>query len=202
MDEKEPIGIKFSTVLIIIAVIMIIAIGGLIYLNSISKNDEVIETQSRTEIDSEELEDSEEENEIPEEDTNENMSNSVSSDNDIEEEETLKIGEYVIQGMQLSPGDDETYGIESIDIKENNKFSVNLPLGTSYEGTYTVQGEKIVCTATKQGEAEGGGETTENIEEIEFLFDIIDEENLEYVGANSDKSYFSLTEGKTYSLKN
>ena len=207
MEEKQPIGIKFSTVLIIIAIIAILAIGGLIYLNAISKNDDenLIETQSNTNTysrESEKLEENEVQNEIAEENTNEVASNSVASESAEEDEETITTGKYVIKGMELSPDSDETYGIESIDIQKNNKFSINLPLGTSYQGTYTVQEEKIVCIATKQGETEGGEETTENIEEIEFIFEIVNEESLEYIGANSDKTYFELTEGKTYTLEN
>ena len=205
MEEKQPIGIKFSTVLIIIAIIVILAIGGLIYLNSISKNDDenLVETQSNTySRESEKIEENEVQNEIFEENTNEVASNSVVSESAEEDEETITTGKYVIKGMELSPDSDETYGIESIDIQKDNKFSINLPLGTNYQGTYTVQEEKIVCIATKQGENEGGEETTENIEEIEFIFEIVNEKSLEYIGANSDKSYFELTEGKTYTLEN
>ena len=208
MEEKKPIGIKFSTVLIVIAIIIVLAIGGLIYLNSISQTDEenLIETQSNTDVDSEEeIEENEIEN--SEETTNaltnesENTENVEKDEEVVEDEETIKTGKYVIQGMEVSPDSDETYGIESVDIQKDNKFLINLPLGTSYQGTYTVQGEKIVCIASKQGETEGGEETTENIEEIEFIFEIVNNESLEYIGSNSDESYFELTEGKTYALE-
>lgn len=203
MEEKQPKGIKFSTVLIIIAIVIVLAIGGLIYLNSISQNDDedLLETQSTTDIETEEIE----ENEIEED--NEKTTNTLANESEDaesaeEDEETITTGKYVIQEMEISPDSDETYGIENIDIQKNNKFSINLPLGTSYQGTYTVQGEKIVCIASKQGENEGGEETAENIAEIEFIFEIVDENSLEYIGSNSEESYFELTEGKTYTLEN
>ena len=206
MEEKQPKGIKFSTVLIIIAIVIVLAIGGLIYLNSISQNDDedLLETQSTTDIETEEIE----ENEIEEdnEKTTNILANELedaeSAESAEEDEETITTGKYVIQEMEISPDSDETYGIENIDIQKNNKFSINLPLGTSYQGTYTVQGEKIVCIASKQGENEGGEETAENIAEIEFIFEIVDENSLEYIGSNSEESYFELTEGKTYTLEN
>ena len=175
----------------------------MLYLNSISQNDDedLLETQSTTDIETEEIE----ENEIEED--NEKTTNTLANESEDaesaeEDEETITTGKYVIQEMEISPDSDETYGIENIDIQKNNKFSINLPLGTSYQGTYTVQGEKIVCIASKQGENEGGEETAENIAEIEFIFEIVDENSLEYIGSNSEESYFELTEGKTYTLEN
>ena len=142
MEEKQPKGIKFSTVLIIIAIVIVLAIGGLIYLNSISQNDDedLLETQSTTDIETEEIE----ENEIEEdnEKTTNILANELedaeSAESAEEDEETITTGKYVIQEMEISPDSDETYGIENIDIQKNNKFSINLPLGTSYQGTYTV----------------------------------------------------------------
>ncbi len=200
MEEKNTITVKLSTVIIIIVLIAILFVGVIIYLKSTNKSEEnIVATQSSVEDDDEENKiQNKVENEIENETKNEVTASSVISEKPAEEvQETITEGSYVLQGMTVSP-DAESYGIGSIEIQGDNTFEVNLPLGTSYLGTYTVQENQIICTSTTQKDEEGGGEKYTTIDEIQFTFEIEDERNLIYIGSNADKSQFKLTMGKTY----
>ncbi len=190
MEKKESSKNKLATGLLIFAIVVIVlSLAYLVYFKvTDKKQNEEIETQTSENAYSGEIE-----NEV------ENETENTVFVQTIEETDNLKQGEYVIVGMEISP-DEENYGIESIEIKENNEFSINLPLGTGYLGTYSIEDNKIKCIATKQEENEGGGQKTEDIKAIEFTFEIAEEENIKYIGADSDEPEFELTKGKTYTL--
>lgn len=114
-----------------------------------------------------------------------------------EETSTLKIGTYSINEMNVSP-DEGNYGIDSIILKENNQFSVDMPLGTSYIGTYGIDGSNLICKATQQIESEGGGVSSSNINII-FTFQIVNNSKIQFLSVTNDE--LELTIGMTYSLK-
>ena len=110
---------------------------------------------------------------------------------------TLQNGNYVISGMTVTP-DEGSYGIESITISENNTFSINLPLGTSYLGTYTLDNNTITCNASQETNLEGGGSASTESTEA-FQFEIVDSSNLRFLSSTNES--LNLTVGMLYTLE-
>ena len=131
-------------------------------------------------------------NDITGENANQNTTTNLSNEN-----VNLENGNYIVQGYTVTP-DAEYYGIESITISGENEFSVNLPLGTSYVGKYTIEGNSIICNAEKETNEEGGG-YREDPSNYTFEFEIIDAENLKLTSV-SDSS-LNYTIGATYKLQ-
>ena len=188
MKKNETNKNKLATGLLIFAIIVIVvSLAYLVYFKITDKKQEKeIETQESENVYTEEIE-NEVENSTVIEQTAENTNN-------------LKQGEYYIYGMQLN-GDEESYGIQSVKIKENNEFSINFPVGTSYLGIYSIEGNIIKCVATKEENHEGG-DGVKDIKSIEFTFEKVDEESIKYVEANREQPEFQLTEGKIYKIVN
>lgn len=123
--------------------------------------------------------------------------NTTTNINNSNEKIVLEIGTYIINEMEVSP-DPENYGIYSVTLKEDNKFSVDMPLGTSYNGTYNIEGSNLICTATEESNVEGGGYSSNNTNII-FTFEIINNRKIKFLSV--DDNIFELTIGMTYSLK-
>lgn len=81
----------------------------------------------------------------------------------------------------------------------SNNFSVNFPLGTSYTGTYEIENNILICTATQEINREGGGLSSDPTNEI-FEFKVIDSNNLELYKTSNE--IFDLTIGMNYVLNN
>lgn len=109
----------------------------------------------------------------------------------------LEIGNYLLTGMTVTP-DEGNYGIESITISENNTFSINLPLGTSYLGTYTLDNNTITCNASQETNLEGGNSATTESTEA-FQFEIVDSSNLRFLSTTNES--LNLTIGMLYTLE-
>lgn len=109
---------------------------------------------------------------------------------------TLKAGTYVVQGINVTP--DENYGIESITLSADGSFSANLPLGTSYIGTYTFENNTLICTATQETNLEGGGSSNTSAN-LTFEFTIVDSEDLRF--SRTSSSDLNTTVGMIYKFE-
>ena len=181
MEEKKSKKSIVLLILLIIAIIAICVMGFFIY--SLSSEKSNIEEQLDT--------------------ANQQISDLQNEVNTLQEqinpttETTLQNGNYVINGMTVTP-DEGSYGIESITISENNTFSINLPLGTSYIGTYTIDNNTITCNANQETNLEGGGTANTELSEA-FQFEIVDSSNLRLLSASNES--LNLTVGMLYTLE-
>lgn len=210
MEDKNTIKVSLSTVFLIIAIIVIIIMGMFMFkiVGDKAKAEEKVENLngevSNLEGKVNDLQGkiNSISNTINSNNTSKNQaSNSVVSNNtttnsNVSEEKVLEKGTYIISGMEVTP-DPEKYGIYSITINENNKFSIDMPLGTSYIGSYTIEGNNIVCKATNETNQEGGGNGAKSVA-ITFKFEIIDNNNFKYI--NADTTGFELTKGMKYRI--
>ena len=211
MEEKKSRKTTILTVLLIILIAIICVMGYFIYQVQTEKENVEEELKATNEqlatlentmgkieeqINSYENETSET-NDITGENANQGNSNQNTTTNLSNENVNLENGNYIVQGYTVTP-DAEYYGIESITISGENEFSVNLPLGTSYVGKYTIEGNSIICNAEKETNEEGGG-YREDPSNYTFKFEIIDAENLKLTSV-SDSS-LNYTIGATYKLQ-
>ncbi len=180
MEEKKSKKSLILLIFLIIAIIAICVMGFFIYSISSEKSstEEQLDTANQQILD---------------------LQNQV---NTLQEQinpttETLQNGNYVINGMTVTP-DEGSYGIESITISENNNFSINLPLGTSYVGTYTLDNNTITCNATQEMNLEGGGSASTESTEA-FQFEIVDSSNLRFLSTTNES--LNLTVGMLYTLE-
>lgn len=204
MEERKTVKISLSTFFLILAIIVIVIMVYFIYkfynekrmateqvtdLNNQVSNLESTIDKLKGEIDSMS-------NTINKDSSNSSINNTINSNDIINDTIVLKIGEYVIKEINVTP-DPESYGIASVEIKENNEFKVDMPLGTSYTGTYNIEGNNLICKATKRNESEGGGSSSNNTN-ITFTFLIVNNTKIKFLSAT--ESGFELTVGMTYIL--
>lgn len=205
MKEKKPITVSLSTVFLILAIIAIIIMGIAIYLilNQKTQSDEKV-TELSSEVNKMEITINNLEKQLENETASNKEKNvttnetSTTTNTTTNTKNTVKTGEYTIDGIEVSP-DPENYGIASITIKENNKFTIDMPLGTSYDGTYSLNGSKLTCNATEEKIIEGGGDPLVTKVNYTFEFEEIANGQLKYVSTND--SEFSYTIGCTYTIK-
>ena len=198
MDEKKPLKISLSTFFLILAIIVIVVMGFFMYK---LYNEKSIATQEIADLNTEVSNLQSTVNDFQQ--RIDNISNTTSSEevtNNTPNQSSsikLQLGEYTINGMEVTP-DPDKYGISSITLEGNNNFSVDMPLGNSYIGTYKIQDNKLICTATKETNVEGGNSATKNAN-ITFEFEIISSNELKF--SNVDNKDLKLTIGMTYSIK-
>ena len=207
MDEKKPIKVSLSTFFLILAIVVIIVMGFFMYKlynekvaatqkvdnlnneidtleNTVNNFQEKIDSISNT------INSNTSNSTISSESATNNTSNEVQSVN-------LQLGEYSVTGIEVTP-DPESYGISSVTLTENNKFSVNIPLGTSYIGTYKIQDNNLICDATEETNVEGGSLTSDNTN-LTFEFEIISKNQIKFSSVNN--ANLKLTIGMIYSIK-
>ena len=198
MEQKKS---KKTTILIILLIIAIIAICVMAYFIYEINNDRIKKEEQNKEANNTITELENTENNIHSNNTtNTLLTNTVSNSTNTSSNDSISIKEgiYIVEGITVTP-DEEDYGIESITISEDNNFSVNFPLGTSYTGTYEIENNILICTATQEINREGGGLSSDPTKEI-FEFEIIDSNNLELYKTSNE--IFDLTIGMNYVLNN
>ena len=175
--EKKEYKISLSTFFLILAIIAILVMGYAIYNLS---NQKV-------------------QNDIKVADLEEKVSQLEKSENVVNKNDTkveVSLGEYYIQGMEVTPEDN---GVESIKLEKNNKVLVYLPLGTIYSGTYEIKDDIIICNISKETNSEGTdvGKSTNKKATLEFK--IINDKQLKFY-TTTDKT-IKATLNKTYCIK-
>lgn len=210
MEDKNVAKINLSTLFLIIAIIVIAIMGIFIYkLN----NDKTAEIQKSTELQSQvsilngtvsELQGKI--NNISEtintSNTNESTEKSVQSNEDITTSKTtdIKIGTYEADEEKFD-GAGVSYGDCGVTLAKNNLCSVYEGFGNSHLGTYSIEGNKLICN-TLVDRGENGGIAYSEYNMI-FEFEIINSQKIKLnkIINNSNKSFNSpgLIEGMTYS---
>lgn len=182
--EKKEYKISLSTFFLILAIIAILVMGYAIYNLSNQKVQNDIKVADLEE-------------KVSQLEKSENVVNK--NDTKLEKEEKkveVSLGEYYIQGMEVTPEDN---GVESIKLEKNNKVLVYLPLGTIYSGTYEIKDDIIICNISKETNSEGTdvGKSTNKKATLEFK--IINDKQLKFY-TTTDKT-IKATLNKTYCIK-
>lgn len=197
MEERNGIRVSLSTVLFIIALIVIIVMAYYIYVEKTNTDNE----NSTLEINAISMQKTIDElkQKI---DTTTNTTEDVLNTNNSEKLVTeLKLGTYeVIQDIE----DDSGIGYNDIGVTlaSNNLCSVYEGFGSSSIGTYSIENNKLICnTIIGRGENGGIGYSEGN---IVFEFKIMSEDELELVNVanKSNRPYndIALKSGMTYKL--
>lgn len=213
MSEKEQIKINLSTFFLILAIIVIIALIGYIYIDKSNSSKEINELKTSVSNMQKTINQSQNSIENVENtsgklidnisstinETNQETSNSNQNTNSTETS-SLKTGTYSINEEPVDPG--EGSGIESVKLSDNNKFSINLVYGgTTYSGSYIIDNDTLTCQST-QVSVEEGGYSSKSSNTI-FEFKILNNGKIKFSSVkNSDNDEeFALNVGLTYSVK-
>ena len=206
MDEKNVTKISLSTLLIIIAIIVIIVMGVFIYkLN----NDKTAEIQKSTEFQSQinslngTIDDLQGKiNNISE---IINSANNNTSQENVTTTTSLKLGAYTVDQVKLDEGgvSNEECGVRLL---ENNQFEIYMGWGAQHTGKYEIKDNNLICKSNLLTSESGG--YFEFKTDVVFTFKIINNNKLELSKIDiNDKEHErlvypdGLTVGMTYSIK-
>ena len=134
MENKKG---NVSTVFLVIAIILIVVMGGLLYMQKIESNREIAQLQKEIESISNTINSN-----------NENTSDKT-EDNEIKNEDVL--GEYVYEvPQQIKDEFGHYYDGITITLLENNKFEYYHAEGFLLKGIYSVDKSNVICNATTE----------------------------------------------------
>ena len=213
MDEKNVTKISLSTLLLIIAIIVIIVMGVFIYkLN----NDKTAEIQKSTELQAQinslngtigDLQGKI--NNISEiiNSTNNinNSTNNYTSQANVTTTTNLKLEKYSVDQVKLDEAgvSNEECGVRLL---ENNQFEIYMGWGSQHSGKYEIKDNNLICKSNLLTSESGG--YFEFKTDVVFTFKIINNNKLELSKIDiNDKEHErlvypdGLTVGMTYSIK-
>lgn len=200
-EHKSHNKVSRIIILLVIAVTIIIAIlGYLMYSQKVAADKQIADLKrSEAELQATVAELQGKFESINEISNTENESKNIAQKSENESENELLEGKYSVKGIELGP-DIENYGIESIKINPSNQFEIFFPLGTSYTGTYNIDGQNIICSATKEHNQEGNfaNDTVGKNANITFYFQTIDSKTIKYI--ESTNKSLEFTKDMNYTL--
>lgn len=197
MEEKKTVKISLSTLFLIVALIVIVAMAYYIYTEKTNTNKEISTLEINAITMRNTINDLQQKvnNNL---NTNDNESNVTNSENLVTE---LKLGSYqVTENIKDDAG--VGYDDVSVTLASNNLCSVYEGFGNSSIGTYSIENNKMICnTIIGRGENGGIGYTEGN---IVFEFEIMGEDEIKLVNVvnKSNRPYndIALKSGMTYKL--
>ena len=213
MEEKNVTKISLSTFFLILAIIAIIVMGIFIYkLN----NDKTAEIQKSTELQSQVNSLNSTVNDL--QGKINNISETINSTNTVNNSVTsntsqtnvnnitsLKLGKYTVDQVKLDEGgvSNEECGVK---LQENNQFEIYMGYGSQHSGKYEIKDNNLICKSNLLTSESGG--YFENKTDVVFTFKIINNNKLELSKIDiNDKEHDKLvypeglTVGMTYSIK-
>ena len=184
MEEKNVTKISLSTFFLILAIIAIIVMGIFIYkLN----NDKTAEIQKSTELQSQVNSLNSTVNDL--QGKINNISETINSTNTVNNSVTsntsqtnvnnitsLKLGKYTVDQVKLDEGgvSNEECGVK---LQENNQFEIYMGYGSQHSGKYEIKDNNLICKSNLLTSESGG--YFENKTDVVFTFKIINNNKLE-----------------------